>query len=133
MRWKAMDAINSIISGYNKKRYWEYHYKFADKNTPTILRYYYLYKMKKMESKNGASFGHRINHNPHFASIPSLPHGLRGIFIANNAVIGHGCTIYQQVTIGQKCPNDYSAPTIGDNCLIGAGAKIIGGCLLETM
>lgn len=35
--------------------------------------------------------------------------------------------IYQQVTIGSNdLQNSRRAPTIGNNCLIGAGAKIIG-------
>lgn len=55
---------------------------------------------------------------------PSLPHGLHGIFISRYARIGERCRIYQNVTIGEV---DKKAPTIGDDCLIGAGAVIIGG------
>lgn len=53
----------------------------------------------------------------------SLPHGLHGIFISRYAVVGENCRIYQNVTIGEV---DRKAPVIGDNCLIGAGAVIIG-------
>lgn len=53
-----------------------------------------------------------------------LPH-LLGIVISGNAVIGKNCTIYHQVTIGVDDKSDKAA-TIGDNCIIGAGAKIIG-------
>ena len=53
----------------------------------------------------------------------SLPHGLHGIFISRYAQIGNGCWIYQNVTIGEV---NRQAPQIGDNCLIGAGAVIIG-------
>ncbi len=56
--------------------------------------------------------------------IPSLPHGLHGVFISRYAHIGKGCRIYQNVTIGEV---DKAAPRIGDGCLIGAGAVIIGG------
>lgn len=58
------------------------------------------------------------------------PHGFFGIFITKQAIIGTGCTIYQQVTIGYNNIKDskaYGAPVIGQNCVIGAGAKIIGG------
>lgn len=55
---------------------------------------------------------------------PTLPHGLHGIYISRYAVIGAGCRIYQNVTIGEV---DHKAPTIGDNCLIGAGAVLVGG------
>ncbi len=53
----------------------------------------------------------------------SLPHGLQGVFISRYARIGENCRIYQNVTIGEV---DRKAPVIGDNCLIGAGAVIIG-------
>ncbi len=55
--------------------------------------------------------------------IPSLPHGLHGVYISRFAKIGKGCRIYQNVTIGEK---GRKAPTIGDNCLIGAGAVLLG-------
>ncbi len=56
-------------------------------------------------------------------------HGTYGVFISGGARIGKNCTIYQQVTIGSNMLIDskgLGSPTIGDNCLIGAGAKIIG-------
>ncbi|MCM1257683.1 MAG: serine acetyltransferase [Roseburia sp.] len=53
----------------------------------------------------------------------SLPHGLHGIFISRYASIGKNCWIYQNVTIGEV---NRMAPVIGDDCVIGAGAVIIG-------
>lgn len=58
------------------------------------------------------------------AGEPSLPHGLHGVYISRYAVLGANCRIYQNVTIGEI---DQRAPTIGDNCLIGAGAVMVGG------
>lgn len=58
-----------------------------------------------------------------------FPH-LSGIFIACWSKIGNNCTIYQHVTIGSnylKGTSKPGAPCIGDNVVIGAGAKIIGG------
>ena len=55
--------------------------------------------------------------------IPSLPHGLHGIYISRYSRIGPGCRIYQNVTIGE---NGQKAPSIGSNCLIGAGAVLVG-------
>lgn len=54
---------------------------------------------------------------------PILPHGLHGIFISRYAQIGKDCRIYQNVTIGEI---DRKAPQIGDHCLIGAGAILVG-------
>ena len=53
----------------------------------------------------------------------SLPHP-NGIVIHPRAVIGPNCLIFQQVTIGMSAID--SAPVIGGNVDIGAGAKIIG-------
>lgn len=52
-----------------------------------------------------------------------------GVFVSNGAKIGKNCVIYQQVTIGSntiKGSKYEGSPTIGENVLIGSGAKIIG-------
>ena len=59
-----------------------------------------------------------------FASPPNLPHHLNGIIVSHYAQIGKNCTIFQLVTIAQDENN--KAATIGNNVIIGAGAKIIG-------
>ena len=59
----------------------------------------------------------------------TLPHGLHGIFISRYAEIGENCLIYQNVTIGEV---NRKAPVIGDDCLIGAGAVIIGGVTIGS-
>lgn len=47
------------------------------------------------------------------------------IFINSETIIGEGCTLRQNVTIGSKAA-DGAAPVIGNNVDIGAGAMIIG-------
>jgi serine O-acetyltransferase len=62
-------------------------------------------------------------------SDPYFPHGMSGVFITSHCRIGSDLTILQQVTIGSNTLIDSAglgAPTIGDRCYIGAGAKIIG-------
>lgn len=74
-------------------------------------------------------FGSWIGINSYFETPPILPHGLYGIFISENAKIGKNVVIFQQVTIGSNNLPDSShngSPSIGDNCFIGCGAKIIG-------
>lgn len=64
-----------------------------------------------------------------FLGKPIFPHGITGIFISSQAVIGKGCVIFHQVTIGSNTTPDSNkngSPVIGANCYIGAGAKIIG-------
>ncbi len=67
--------------------------------------------------------GGYIGRNTTFQSKPILPHGLHGIYISRYAKIGRECHIYQNVTIGSV---GKKAPQIGDHCLIGAGAVVVG-------
>jgi serine O-acetyltransferase len=67
--------------------------------------------------------GGYIGNGAKIAGIPSLPHGLHGVYISRYASIGLNCWIYQNVTIGEV---GRRAPRIGDNCLIGAGATVVG-------
>jgi serine O-acetyltransferase len=76
------------------------------------------------------SVGCMIPESVAFEATPAFPHGLHGIFISQGAVIGSGCVIFQQVTIGSntlKGTKRPGAPKLGCNVYIGAGAKIIGG------
>ncbi len=68
--------------------------------------------------------GGYIGRDAVFDGEPSLPHGLHGVFISRYASIGADCRIYQNVTIGEV---ERKAPRIGDHCLIGAGAILVGG------
>lgn len=54
---------------------------------------------------------------------PVLPHGLHGVYISRYATVGAGCRIYQNVTIGEV---NGRAPVVGEGCLIGAGAVLVG-------
>ena len=74
-------------------------------------------------------YGAYIGEKTTFKGKPRLPHYLFGIFIANRCVIGKGVVIFQQVTIGSNALEHHEkqgAPVIGNNVVIGAGAKIIG-------
>jgi serine O-acetyltransferase len=53
-----------------------------------------------------------------------LPHP-NGVIIHRDAMIGDGCIIMQQVTIGQL--GDGPAPVLGNGVFVGAGAKVLGG------
>ncbi|HHV60999.1 MAG TPA: serine O-acetyltransferase [Clostridiaceae bacterium] len=55
-----------------------------------------------------------------------IDHGM-GIVIGETAEIGDNCTIYHNVTLGGTGKDTGKRhPTIGNNVLIGAGAKILG-------
>ena len=55
-----------------------------------------------------------------------IDHGM-GVVIGETAEIGANCTLYHQVTLGGTGKDTGKRhPTIGDNVLIGAGAKVLG-------
>lgn len=55
-----------------------------------------------------------------------IDHGA-GVVIGETAIIGNNCTIYQGVTLGGTGKETGKRhPTLGDNVLIGAGAKLLG-------
>lgn len=74
------------------------------------------------------SHGSSISYSAAFSNEPLFPRGMKQIVICEDAKIGENCVIYQQVTIDTDLlPNAVKgAPTIGDNCYIYPGAKIIG-------
>ena len=57
-----------------------------------------------------------------------LPHP-NGVVVHQDVTIGHGCMIMQQVTIGQL--SEGKVPVIGNDVYIGAGAKILGGIIIN--
>ena len=50
-----------------------------------------------------------------------------GVVIGETAVIGDNCTIYQNVTLGGTGKDHGKRhPTLGNNVLVGTGAKVLG-------
>lgn len=60
-----------------------------------------------------------------------IDHGM-GIVIGETAEIGDGCTIYQGVTLGgtSLAKGAKRHPTLGNNVVVGAGAKVLGGFIV---
>ena len=55
-----------------------------------------------------------------------IDHGM-GVVVGETAEIGANCTLYHQVTLGGTGKDTGKRhPTLGDNVLIGAGAKVLG-------
>ena len=114
--------IRRIIIDYsrgdNLGHFWKL-YRRQKKAKNGILRDILTFRMSRCAHKHGGYIGSEAE----FLGVPKLPHGLHGIFVSRYATIGENCWIYQNVTIGEV---NRKAPIIGDNCLIGAGAVIIG-------
>lgn len=107
------------LGGYNglRARYYNTNYKVFKKI------YHALNRLFNYESNAYLPFNNTISGEINF------PHGISGVFISGGAVIGSNCTIYQQVTIGSNTlasSKNFGSPILGNNILIGAGAKIIG-------
>ena len=55
-----------------------------------------------------------------------IDHGM-GVVIGETAEIGDNCTLYQGVTLGGTGKDSGKRhPTLGDNVMVGAGAKVLG-------
>lgn len=55
-----------------------------------------------------------------------IDHGM-GVVIGETAEVGDNCTIYQGVTLGGTGKDHNKRhPTLGDNVVVGAGAKVLG-------
>ena len=119
--------VRAHIQHYDEDKYWRRREKVVSLHGKGLLckfiNYCRLFYIKRCDAFNNASTGAHLGFGAQFHTPPKLPHGLYGIMISHNAVIGANCTIFHQATIGE---GKGGAPVIGDNVLIGAGAKIIG-------
>lgn len=119
--------------GFNKNKYWRCREIAMSKDKYSYLRKAMaLHYVNKINLRFNSRIYTEIGGGARFETPPILPHQLSGIFIASTATIGSNVTILQQVTIGGN-PKSYDgnspisqAAHIGDNVIIGAGAKIIG-------
>lgn len=121
----AMERLlRAKVQKYDHEKYWRYRQTVVDPAKGSRLGdLWRLYYIKRADAFNNASMGTHRDLGARFATPPHLPHGLNGIIVSHNATIGKNCTIFHQVTIGE---GKGGAPTIGDDVLIGAGAKLIG-------
>ena len=99
-------------------------YKIAHYLYNHKLRFIANYLMYKVRKKTGIEI--------HPACIIGknlfIDHGM-GIVIGSTTVIGDNCLIYHNVTLGSVLPtktDEKRHPTIGNNVVIGSGAKILG-------
>lgn len=61
-----------------------------------------------------------------------IDHGM-GVVIGETCEIGNDCTIYQGVTLGGTGKETGKRhPTLGDEVLVGAGAKVLGAITIES-
>ena len=113
----------SLIQGYSHEKYWKRRERVVSGKGFFLWRAYYLLWIKRVDAKHLSSFGTNWGKGASFASPPLLPHGPNGIIVGHDVSIGRNVTICQQVTI----MHGGGGGNIGDNVLLGAGAKILPG------
>ncbi len=95
-----------------------------------IAHFFYKHKLKfiaRWISQTGRFFtGVEIHPGAEIGTGLFIDHGA-GVVVGETAVIGDRCTIYQGVTLGGTGKDTGKRhPTIGNNVMIGAGAKVLG-------
>lgn len=95
-----------------------------------VARFLYRHKMKflaRMISQMTKFFtGIEIHPAAKIGRGVMIDHGM-GVVIGETAEVGDNCTIYQGVTLGGTGKEvGKRHPTIGNNVMIGAGAKVLG-------
>lgn len=86
--------------------------------------HYFLANM--ISKKTRRKYGIEIHPAAQIGTGVFIDHGM-GVVIGETAVVGDNCTIYQGVTLGGTGKHKGKRhPTIGNNVLIGCGAKVLG-------
>lgn len=114
-----MDWLRNISKGDSLILFWKL-FRLRERTKYRPLRLILTFFLHRAAHRHGGYIGNGAV----FQSIPILPHGLHGVFISRYANIGRDCWIYQNITIGEV---NRAAPEIGNGCLIGAGAVLVGG------
>ena len=84
------------------------------------------YKARKISQKTARQTGIEIHPGATIGKGFFIDHG-SGVIIGETAIVGDNVTLYQGVTLGGTGKETGKRhPTIGDNVMISAGAKIIG-------
>ncbi len=110
--------IMLLYPGYKAVRMYRRAHYFYNHKMYFLARAISQHAVRKtnIEIHPGAQIGRRF----------FIDHGT-GVVIGETAIIGDDCTIYQGVTLGGTGKDHGKRhPTLGNNVLIGAGAKVLG-------
>lgn len=127
MREKVIACIERAVSGYHEGKYWRMRFALYNSGLPKLLRYWYFYRLRRIESKNHAVMGTQPDGGARFGAKPVLPHGIFDIAITAYATLGKNVTICPGVKLVIKGKGRREAPCIGDYVYLGTDALVIGG------
>ena len=109
-------GIHAIMLHRLNHRLWNWNLKWPARFLSAIGRW-----LTGIEIHPGATIGRRF----------FIDHGM-GVVIGETAVIGDDCTLYHGVTLGgTSWQKGKRHPTLGNNVVIGAGAKVLGPILVN--
>ncbi|MDD4187277.1 MAG: serine O-acetyltransferase [Bacilli bacterium] len=95
--------------------FYKIHFYFLARLLSQLARFF-----TGIEIHPGAKIGKRL----------FIDHGM-GIVIGETAEVGDDCTIYHNVTLGGTGKDkDKRHPTLGNNVMVGSGAKVLGPILI---
>lgn len=104
-------CVHAIFSHRINHFLYKIHLRFLARLFSQISRFF-----TQIEIHPGAKIGKNL----------LIDHGC-GVVIGETAIVGDNCTIYQGVTLGGTGKESGKRhPTIGNNCFIGSGAKVLG-------
>ena len=100
------------VWGHHLSRWlWQHRLRFLARFNSQVLRFF-----TGIEIHPGAEIGRRF----------FIDHGM-GVVIGETAIVGNDVTLYQGVTLGGTGKEHGKRhPTIGDNVVIGTGARVLG-------
>jgi len=112
----AYPGVHAVILHRMNHRLWSWHLKWLARTFAHVARW-----LTGIEIHPGATIGRRF----------FIDHGM-GVVIGQTAVIGDDCTLYHGVTLGGTSWKEGKRhPTLGDNVVVGAGAKVLGPIILH--
>lgn len=118
MKMRLRDTIIDYSQGNDLRRFWRLFHR-REKAKSRLMRNVLTFLIGRCANRHGGYIGPEAV----IRGVPSLPHGLHGVFISRYAELGADCRIYQNVTIGEISGQ---APKIGNGCMLGAGAVLVG-------
>lgn len=102
------------------------HYRVAHKLY--LKKHYFL--ARYVSQKGARKTGIEIHPGAQIGKGFFIDHG-NGVIIGETTIIGDNVTLYQGVTLGGTGKEQGKRhPTIGNNVMIGAGAKVLGSCTI---
>lgn len=114
--WEALTCypgLHALVLHRRAHWFWHNGFKWLGRFTSHIGRF-----LTGIEIHPGAVIGQKV----------FFDHAM-GVVIGETAEVGDGCTIYQGVTLGGTSlyKGTKRHPTLGNNVVVGAGAKVLGG------